>query len=110
VAYAVSPLEGFLRGTYTGLPLYPGDYVLGQDDGQWGLQRLAADTRLPSFGAYVQLPASTASFLPLDLSQTAVREVRMAPSVDVRYNLMGQKVGAGQRGLVIVNGKKLLIK
>jgi hypothetical protein len=34
----------------------------------------------------------------------------MAPSVDVRYNLMGQKVGAGQRGLVIVNGKKLLIK
>lgn len=42
---------------------------------------------------------------------TAISTVNAAaPQDGVRYNLAGQKVGAGYKGVVIVNGKKVVVK
>jgi hypothetical protein len=46
-----------------------------------------------------------------DYIATAIKSVETATSKNaVRYNLAGQKVGAGYKGVVIENGKKVFIK
>ena len=107
-AYANSPLGDLLRGSYAGAPLYAGDYVLAQQDGQWGLARLTADQTLRPFDVYARPSADAAAFLPFDVSQTGIREVKTALAETPAWNLMGQKVGASYRGLLIKNGKKYI--
>ena len=64
--------------------------------------------------AYLAVPAvpNTASvkgFL-LDGTPTAIEGVEAENNTDVIYNLSGQRVQKAQRGLYIVNGKKLMVK
>ena len=108
IAYATSPLDDVLRGTYCSLPLYSGDYTLGQRDGQWGLVRLTAPATLPPFGVYAQ-PATTADFVPL-VNPTFISSPQQERSEggSVFYNLMGQKVNNSVKGLVIIGDKKVL--
>lgn len=109
ISYSSSPLSAAIRGSYTSVPLYAGDYVLGQQDGKWGFVRLTEDTTLSPFGAYAH-PTSTAAFLPLDLTPSGINDVQ-ATTNNTRhttYNLMGQKVSEHARGIIIRNGKKLL--
>lgn len=105
VSYALSPLTAHVRGTYQSVPLYDGDYVLGQENGEWGLVRLTAGTTLEPFGVYAA-PASTAAFIPLGLAVNGIVTVDVQPTEPVIYNLMGQRVANSQRGLVIKNGRK----
>lgn len=110
VSFATSPLDANYRGTYTQIPLYEGDYVLGQEQGVWGFTRLTYKGVLMPFDVYAQFPASAESFLPLDLTNTGISDVveRSVFSSAV-YNVMGQRVSGAKKGLVIQNGK-LLIK
>ena len=115
INHAVSPLDNVLRGTFTTIPLYAGDYVLGQRDGEWGLVRLTAPSSLASFGVYAQLD-STAEFVPLDISQTGIVTFD-SDMVDQQtiYNLQGMRVGtrdnwgALPRGIYVV-GNRLVQK
>jgi len=96
VAYATVPLTAKVRGSYVSQPLYAGDYVVGERDGQWGFIRLTADSVLPPFGAYA-LPSSTAD--------SAV------------FNLFGQRVDGRptaesrptKKSVVIVGGRKVIM-
>ena len=110
VSFATSPLDANYRGTYTQIPLYEGDYVLGQEQGVWGFTRLTDKGVLMPFDVYAQFPASAESFLPLDLTNTGISDVVersvFSPAV---YNVMGQRVSGAKKGLIIQNGK-LLIK
>ena len=110
VSFATSPLDANYRGTYTQIPLYEGDYVLGQEQGVWGFTRLTDKGMLMPFDVYAQFPASAESFLPLDLTNTGISDVVersvFSPAV---YNVMGQRVSGAKKGLIIQNGK-LLIK
>ena len=110
VSFATSPLDANYRGTYTQIPLYEGDYVLGQEQGVWGFTRLTDKGVLMPFDVYAQFPASAESFLPLDLTNTGISDVveRSVFSSAV-YNVMGQRVSGAKKGLIIQNGK-LLIK
>ena len=110
VSFATSPLDANYRGTYTQIPLYEGDYVLGQEQGVWGFTRLTDKGVLMPFDVYAQFPASVESFLPLDLTNTGISDVveRSVFSSAV-YNVMGQRVSGAKKGLIIQNGK-LLIK
>ncbi len=40
----------------------------------------------------------------------AIKAMRAAGETTVRYNLAGQRVSDAQKGIVIVNGKKVLVK
>lgn len=109
ISYSSSPLSATIRGSYTSVPLYAGDYVLGQQDGKWGFVRLTENATLSPFGAYAH-PTSAAAFLPLDLTPSGINDVE-ATTNNTRhttYNLMGQKVSEHARGIIIKNGKKLL--
>lgn len=107
IGYSVSPLDALLRGTYTTAPLYPGDYVLTHNDqGERGFLRVATVGVLQPFDAYLQLPSSTADFLPLDLSQTGINAATAELIPAAAYNLHGQRVNSAAKGIIIVRGKK----
>ncbi|MCR5197208.1 MAG: hypothetical protein K6D55_00290 [Prevotella sp.] len=102
VAFATSALTSQLRGTYVSSPLFAGDYVVGQSNGQWGLVRLGASSLLSPFDCYAA-PASQADFIPFDLSLTGIQQLSTAlPDEAARYDLQGRRVGSGAKGLHIV--------
>ena len=109
VAFAKSPVGDMLRGTYTAIPLYAGDYVLTKQDGQWGFARLTASSVLAPFGAYLK-PNSSEAFIPLDKELTGVVDVPYSTLQVQRltFNLMGQRTQPHHRGIVIRNGIKYL--
>ena len=109
VSYANSPLDATLRGTYCATTLHAGDYILAQQDGQWGLLRLTTPTPLAPFGAYFNL-SSTESFIPLNFDPTAINDIKTNETDATTYNLSGRKATKQERGILIRNGKKTLRK
>ena len=117
VAYKTSELDATFRATYTAAPLFAGDYVLAQQEGRWGFRRLTAPNTLQPFDAYAQL-SSTAAFLPVQGDILGIADVSSHPSSakNVIYDLQGRQVSRQssspilQKGLYIVNGKKVIIK
>jgi glucuronoarabinoxylan endo-1,4-beta-xylanase len=107
VSYAVSDQSSLLHTVYTPMPLYAGDYVLRQQDGTWSLKRLNATTSLLPFDAYAS-PASSAEFLPIDITLDGIHNVFASRNAALPYNLMGQKVDATHRGIIIRGGKKYM--
>ncbi len=109
VAFVHSPLTAPIRGSYVSIPLFAGDYVLKQVDGQWGFAKIAEKTTLTPFDAYLQQDGK-ADFIPFDMSQTGIRDFSTIPSEKKRiiYNVMGQRVNDSHRGLVIIDGRKWL--
>ena len=109
VSYATSPLDALYRGTYTQIPLYAGDFVLGYEQGVWGFARLSEGTMLMPFDVYAQFPANSQSFLPLDLTNTGISDVAgHRPISSIVYNVMGQRVTSEKKGMIIQNGKILI--
>lgn len=110
VKYAASSLTNELRGTYAPIPLYAGDYVLGQQGEQWGLVKLTAATTLQPFDVYAK-PTNTADFQPFDIVVNGIAPVTASAVASAPvFNLMGQRVARNQKGLVIMNGRKYLKK
>ena len=109
VSFATSPLDANYRGTYTQIPLYKGDFVLGRKQNEWGFTRLSENGTLSPFDVYAQFPAASSTFLPLDLTNTGICDVTKQPSnSSVVYNIMGQRVSDVKKGFVIRNGKILI--
>lgn len=100
-----------ISGNYTFYKLAYDDYdaktglgfYWGEDNG--GVFNVKAGT------AYLAVPnaVSVKGFL-LDGTPTAIEGVEAENNTDVIYNLSGQRVQKAQRGLYIVNGKKLMVK
>lgn len=110
----LKPASLAMSGDYTFYKLAYDDYdaktglgfYWGKDDG--GTFTVKAGT------AYLAVPAvpnaaSVKGFL-LDGTPTAIEGVEAENNTDVIYNLSGQRVQKAQRGLYIVNGKKLMVK
>ena len=111
VAFRISPYADMLRGSYTQSSLYEGDYLLGCQDGKWGFIRQTSDGVLMPFDVYANI-SSTSAFIPLDMSVTGIEEVTL-PAVRPdapMFNVMGQRVDADYKGIVIVEGKKIITK
>ncbi len=91
----------------------------GGKGGQVGFVKAAAGFTITAGKAYLDLSATSAkgadflSFVFGDEEQgetDGIKAVTTAVENGVRYNLAGQKVGADYKGIVIVNGKKVIIK
>ncbi len=109
VAYQTAAANARFCGTYKTVPLYAGDYVFGQQGGQWGFVRQASNTTLAPFGVYARLTATDA-FVPVQVP-SAINGVKAASMINQPvYNMMGQHVSESHRGLVIRNGRKYLKK
>ena len=113
VGYSTSSLDAVFRGTYTAASLFAGDYVLAQQNGQWGFSRLTTASILQPFDVYAQL-SSTADFLPLQDEGAGIEDVvkGVAKKNDTIYDLQGRRLMKGhlQPGLYIVNGRCVIIK
>lgn len=78
----------------------------------WGADNGAVFTAKTN-GAYLAVPktASAKSAFRFDGTTTGVNTINAKTTTnDVIYNIQGQRVGANYKGLVIVNGKKMIRK
>lgn len=103
-----------ISGSYTFYKLAYDDYDAKTGLGfYWGADKGGTFT-VKAGTAYLAVPAvpnaaSVKGFL-LDGTPTAIEGVEAENNTDVIYNLSGQRVQKAQRGLYIVNGKKLMVK
>ena len=100
-----------ISGSYKFYKLAYDDYVAKTGLGfYWGAND-GGEFTVKAGTAYLAVPnaASVKGFL-LDGTPTAIEGVEAENNTDVIYNLSGQRVQKAQRGLYIVNGKKLMVK
>jgi hypothetical protein len=106
--------NGLLNGTYatTTAAADANNYVLQKngDDVNFYLVTGTAATVKP-FRAYLKASGAGARALNLDLGETTgIETVKKADVTTAVYSLSGQRVAAPQKGLYIVNGKKVIVK
>ena len=108
-----SPTDAIVRYTYTAMPVYPGDYVIGVKDSHLGFVRVTEASTLPPFSIYAQLN-STDDFIPLKDEDTGIAEVRIDKSETGcnAFDLNGRKIGNSslQKGIKIIDGKKIMVR
>lgn len=100
-----------VSGDYTFYKLAYDDYDAKTGLGfYWGAEN-GGEFTVKAGTAYLAVPnaVSVKGFL-LDGTPTAIEGVEAENNTDVIYNLSGQRVQKAQRGLYIVNGKKLMVK
>lgn len=110
VSYAANVATGVLRGIYVQTPLYAGDYILGQQDGQWGFVRqTSATTTLKAFDAYASLNA-TEDFIPLTLElSTGISAPSIATSSEGAqyYDVLGRPLTSEQ---ACIKGRLVIVR
>lgn len=90
-------------------------YVLAQQGNGCGFYPVKAGDTLAPFKGYLTIPTASSAakpFYAIGNTTTGINNaVVEAKNVDgVRYNLAGQRVNSNYKGLVIVNGHKVIIK
>lgn len=92
-------------------------YGLATVDGQDGFYKAPTDKTIPAKCGYLEVAqkAAGAAFFSLgDITgnTTGIADVKAETvKADAQmYNLAGQKVGKGYKGIVIKNGKKMILK
>lgn len=96
-----------LKGT--NVEAAPSAYVLNAKDGVVGFYALGADGKLGANKAYLEKAAGDngeVKALKFDIA-TAIKAVNAAENASV-FNLAGQRVNKAQKGIYIVNGKKVV--
>ena len=88
-------------------------YVLANGNSVVGFYRLKSGETLPAGKAYLTIsqPSSNArDFFGFDNMTTGIIERESLPIATSYYNLAGQRVSQSARGLLIANGKKIIVK
>ena len=109
-----SPADAIVRYTYTAMPVYPGDYVFGENDKGLGFVRVTEQTTLPPFSIYATIDSKEDFILIIPSREdTAIHETENGQRSMANgqwYNLQGQRLSAPSKGINIIHGKKVLIK
>ena len=89
-------------------------YVLANKNGVEGFYEYTGTAAIPARKAFFETSSEIAggkfSIVFADDETDGIKAVSTKVENGVRYNLAGQKVGADYKGIVIVNGKKVIIK
>lgn len=87
-------------------------FTIGLNDKIVGFRKVAEGETLPSGSVYLSAPNASKEFYPLfDLTDTGVESVAAdSDESEIIYNLAGQRLNGKQKGIIIVNGKKVLNK
>ena len=109
-----SPADAIVRYTYTAMPVYPGDYVFGENDKGLGFVRVTEQTTLPPFSIYATIDSKEDFILIIPSREyTAIHEIENGQRSMANgqwYNLQGQRLSAPRKGINIINGKKVLVR
>lgn len=114
----VAPTEGaIVPGTNANFIGVFGPLTIGEGHffvGNGAIYKSAGTTKIKAFRAYVHLvnPDVTSEVkMFVDGLETAISEINDDASVNgTIYNIAGQRVNKAQKGIYIVNGKKVLVK
>ena len=113
VAAAAEAKEGLLTGVYTDTPAPVGTYVL-QNQGEGAKFYLVEAGKQPTVKAghaYLTAPSAGVKAFGFDAIATAIAKIEAEKAEKAGiYNLQGQQLNSLQRGINIVNGKKVLVK
>ena len=90
-------------------------YGFGTKDGKSGFRRVANDVVVPAKKAYLVINdvANSKEFFAFDNETTGISAVETTAAKaenGVAYSLSGQRVGDSYKGIVIINGKKIVRK
>ena len=108
--YAASPLtETSMTGSYAGTTVEANTvYTLGSGNYGVGFYKYSG-TSIPANRAYVVVPSDVRGLkLIYDDTTTGIDEVSTSDKVSDIYDLQGRRVEKAQKGVYIVNGKKVL--
>lgn len=92
------------NGTVSG----EGIYVLANKDKGLGFYKLAPDAKVPAGKAYLQVANGSREYIAIDGGATAIKSVEAENANGAIYNLAGQQVKNAQKGIFILNGKKVI--
>lgn len=96
-------------GVYAPTTVADGDYFIGNG----AVYKSAGSTNIKAFRAYIQLTNPNTSEVKMYIGgmETGIDEINgEAAENGAIYNLAGQRVMKAQKGLYIVNGKKVIVK
>ena len=106
--------DGSVKGDEDGTIYALGVGKTGENEGKVGFYLVKEEVAVPAGKAYLTVPASVKEFLTFvfDDLPTTVSEVKNdgVNSEKSIFNLAGQKMSKLQKGVNIVNGKKVLVK
>lgn len=122
--YALTPAEGAADATFnTDLKASDGTvtaaddkiYAFGTLNGKSGFKLVTNGITIPAKKGYLQLTGTTAAkptFFAFDGIGTGISHIEADAALEnaAMYNLAGQRVDKSYKGVVIVNGKKMLRK
>lgn len=122
--YALTPAEGAADATFTtdlkasdGTVTAADDkiYAFGTLNGKSGFKLVTNGIKIPAKKGYLQLTGTTAAkptFFAFDGIGTGISHIEADTALEnaAMYNLAGQRVDKSYKGVVIVNGKKMLRK
>ena len=113
-ASTTSYTAGWLNGVLAATVVPENSYVLQTQSGVQAFYKVTVDDfEVPAYKCYLDASAGEAKALFLDLGDAdAISDVRgkMEDGRNEIFNLAGQRVNKAQKGLYIINGKKVLVK
>ena len=84
-------------------------YILAKQDETAGFAKATPDTKIPAGKGYLVITgADVKPFYPFTDDATGIKGVEIANESGLIYNLAGQRVSKAQKGINIINGKKVL--
>lgn len=103
-----------LKGTYTQIKAPNNSYILQNQDGKVGFYQVdteKAEPNVPAYRAYLKVPdgSSVKAFFFNNTEDAIQNVINGAASAEI-FNLAGQRISKLQRGVNIVNGKKVIVK
>ena len=112
---ATTHTVGLLTGTYVDYQTTGGEYVLQKQNNQVGFYQVgseASDAKpfVRAYHAYLTAPDNSVKAFILGGGADAIKDIFDNVAAGEVYDLGGRKVGQLQRGVNIVNGKKVILK
>lgn len=104
---------GLLTGVYAATPALNGTYVLQNNDSKIGFYLVNTGVATPTVGAnrcYLTVPAGVKANAFFFNDATGIQNVLENLQAGEIYDISGRKLGKLQKGVNIVNGKKVLVK
>ena len=84
-------------------------YILAKQDETAGFAKATPDTKIPAGKGYLVITgADVKPFYPFTDDATGIKGLEIANESGLIYNLAGQRVSKAQKGINIINGKKVL--
>ncbi len=101
-------LQVNLNGNITSDGTY---YCLANKSNGVGFYKVANGTIVKQGKAYLKIPAGAKDFFSINDETDGIGQIEMGQTSNAEiYNLSGQRVNKAQKGIYIVNGKKVVIK